>query len=363
MFSKDIYLKRQECLCKRLNAYNIRSLLIIDPVNRLYFSGFTGTAGWLLFTPHENFIVTDFRYSEQVHDEAAGFTPVISTKNFVFEVISLIRKLKIKSIWFDPKYTTVKMLNDLNVESSDIEWIPLSMPIDDIRMIKNSEEIDIINEACKYLKTIVESIYRMNLIGMTEQELVMVINCNIRSIWGFEPAFPIIVLSGVNASRPHGKPGDKRIEKNEMILIDLGVCLKGYHTDLTRTFVVGSADEKFLNIYDIVSRAQKKAIENILSGKKCSDIHRIAQNVIDKDGFGKYFGHGLGHGVGLEIHEGPVMNAGSETVLMPDMIVTVEPGIYIPGWGGVRIEDMVRVTSSGCDVLTEIPYSPRVWSD
>ena len=190
---------------------------------------------------------------------------------------------------------------------------------------------------------------------MTERAIALEIDCFMRRNGAEESAFETLVAEGERAALPHAKPTDRPIREGEFVLMDFGARVDGYHSDITRTLLLGTPDDRRQQVYDIVLEAQRRAIEAIRPGRQGSQVDAVARSYITEQGYGEYFGHGLGHGLGLEVHDGRILTKTSEIVLRPGMIVTVEPGIYIPGWGGVRIEDDVLVTESGCEVLTSAP--------
>lgn len=334
---------------QELEKKGLTAFLVSDLVNIKYLTGFDGTYGFLLILNRKKYFFTDSRYYERACRDLSGVN-VHLIKNKWPE---LLKKYGVKKLGFEENSVSFGTYKEWKKKLKGIKLIPVRNLVEKIRQIKTANEARIIKNAIKITEHIISKIQLTT--GITEVELAGRIEDLIRDIPGVRPSFPAIVSFGSNSSVPHAKPGNKRLAEKNMILIDLGVRYNRYSSDLTRTFWMGKITQKFKQIYNIVLNAQRLATEGIKAGKKICEIDALARNHIKESGYGRYFGHALGHGIGLNIHEKPEINTKNKERLQEGMVFTVEPGIYIPGWGGIRIEDMVLVTKNGCEVLTKSP--------
>ncbi len=333
------------------------SALIMSEDNIRYFTSFSSTNGYLLVTGENAFFLTDSRYFEAACKTIKTVDAVLLFENFEKSLVPLVGELCIKSISVEGARITVKRLNELQKKFSDVEFETqkLDGEIELLRAMKSEEECRNIVKAQRIAEKALEMLLPEVKVGAVERELSLELDYTMLKLGAQALSFETIAVSGKNGSMPHGVPGSKRIESGDFITFDFGAVYNDYHSDMTRTFAVGDVSDKQRDVYETVLKAQKDAISEICAGKRCSDIDRTARDIIVGKGFGEYFGHGLGHGVGIEIHEFPNLSPHSDTVLETGHIVTVEPGIYIPGEFGIRIEDMVYVTDEGCRNLTEFP--------
>jgi Xaa-Pro aminopeptidase len=331
------------------------ALIITKPSNRRYLSGFTGSSGYLLLTEREDILVTDFRYAEQAAAQAQKFRVVRQGLEHMQTLRELIDCYGLKKVGIEKEVTTLSSFEEYQKSIPGAVFVPVSDPVAAWRRIKSAEEIGLIRKAIEIADRTFLHLKGFVTAGQTEKEVALEIEFFMRRLGSERNAFEIIVASGGRSSLPHGTATDKVIARGELVTVDFGAVYSGYRSDITRTLVMGPPDERQKSIYELVLRAQKAAVESIKPGLKSSEVDMVARSIISEAGYGSNFGHGLGHGLGLDIHEGPRLSPLDETMLEPGMVVTVEPGLYLPGWGGVRIEDVVAVTPQGCEVLTRSP--------
>jgi len=337
-----------------LPCWKVDILLITTPENIRYLSGFTGTSGLIVITPHEAFFLTDSRYAAQSEYEVSGLRVKIY-KRQTEDVASFINRLKPGRIGFEANGLTYEMYRKLKGLLQGKRLVPLSDDLRRIRAIKSAGELELIRRAVSLGAVGYNAAMKCITAGVRECDAALTIEMEIRNKGADALSFDIIVASGIRAALPHGKASTKVIEKKETIIVDLGARYQGYHSDETCTFIVGKPSRQQNKVYQIVKDAHDMAIEAVRPGVKASYVDSVARGFIKDAGYGNYFGHGTGHGVGLAVHEWPNISPYNDDVLEESMVFTIEPGIYIHGWGGVRIEDMVMVKKDGCEVLTEVP--------
>lgn len=344
-------------LQRRMKKEGMEAFLITNSENLRYLTGFSGTAGALLVTTQERILMTDFRYLQQAKEEAAGFK-LFRVKDSLAEALAkLLKRINIRRLSFEEDSVSFHQYRVLKAKLKGLELIPVNGLVEEIRLIKEAGEIAKLQRAVRIADKAFGRILKELRPGLEEMEVA----ARLEYLMGREgaegSAFDPIVASGPRSALPHAKPSGKKIKEGEIILIDMGAVYQGYHSDLTRTVVLGRIRAKQRRIYDTVLRAQRRAIKHIRPEVKASFIDRVARNIIQRAGYGKSFGHGLGHGLGMNIHEAPGLRANNDRLLRKGMVFTVEPAIYLPGWGGVRIEDVVMVTEDGCRVLSQAPRS------
>lgn len=337
-----------------MDKEGLDALLIDSPENRYYLTGFTGTAGRVLLTGKGAYFITDFRYVEQAKKQTEGYEIVELSSNFEKGLNELLKKDGVKRLGFESKAISHEQFLKYN-EVLEVELQKTTDLIEGLRVIKGPEEIEKIKKAVEITDAAFAHILGIIKPGVTEREIALELEFFQKRMGGEKNAFDFIVASGQRSSLPHGVASDKVIEKGDFVTLDFGVFYQGYCSDLTRTVVVGEPDEKQKEIYGLVLKAQLAVIERVKAGMSCKEVDEIARGIIGEAGYRENFGHGLGHGIGLEIHEAPRVSFTSETILQPGMVVTNEPGIYIPDWGGVRIEDDLLITEEGCEVLNKAP--------
>ncbi|MDZ7672703.1 MAG: Xaa-Pro peptidase family protein [Halanaerobiales bacterium] len=331
------------------------SLLIDSDVNRFYLTGFTGSAGRVLFTPENEYFITDFRYTEQAGEQTEGFEIIELNKDIVESINDILQRDGTKKLGFEAKTVNYYQYGQYEKKLKDIELISTEDLIKDIRMVKEENEIEMIKKAIEISDKAYEHILEFVEVGMTEKEVALELETYQKKLGGSKNAFDFIVASGKRSSMPHGVASDKVIQENDLITLDFGTFYKGYCSDITRTFVLGKASEKQKEVYNTVLKAQLAVIDQIKAGMSGVEADKIARDIIKEAGYGDNFGHGLGHGIGIEVHEGPSVSYKSEDTIIENSVVTDEPGIYIKDWGGVRIEDDLLITKDGCEVLNTAP--------
>ncbi len=334
------------------------ALLVLNPRNVFYLTQFRGE-GILLTTFEKNYLITDSRYTEQAKQEAENCNIIIQdSKQKDAQILSLselLSELKIEELGFESNYLNVRNYLKYQQIRPEIKLFPFVDIIEKIRMIKDRSEIEILKKAGRIAdEAFLQAITELSS-GISENTLANEISYNMRNKGASKESFDLIVVSGERSVLVHGQPTDKVIREKELIIIDFGCIYDSYNSDCTRTLLLGKPDNKQEQIFNIIKEIQIKILEKIRPGISCSELDQIARTYIQRKGYGDYFLHSLGHGVGLDIHELPYLSQRDEHVLQPGMVVTVEPGIYVPDIGGVRIEDTVVVTEDGYDNLTLLP--------
>ena len=340
-------------LRKKMREKGIGAVIISGGSNRRYFSGFTGTAGTVLVTEDKALFMTDSRYTIQAGRQCRGFeVKELSGKPLLDFMSAFLDEQGIKSVWIDEEEITYARYKALKEAIGDgIRLEEGTKFFSEIRMIKTDDEIVIMREAADISGRAFMMMLDEMKVGQTELEAARNFEKHVIEL-GAELSF-IIVASGENGACPHNVPSERKIQYGDLVTVDFGVIYKGYNSDCTRTFAVGDVSEKLKEIFSVVAEAQMKVREAVRPGAVCSDVDRLSRDIIGKAGYGQYFGHGLGHSLGLDIHEAPSLNKVCRTVLEKGMLVTDEPGIYIEGLGGVRIEDTLLVTENGALSITD----------
>jgi Xaa-Pro aminopeptidase len=328
-----------------------RAFLAAHPPNVRWLCGFSGSAGALLVTPREAVFLTDFRYRLQAAKEVGGARLVEYPGGAVEAIAREARRARVRRMGFEADHLTVAMHADLAAALPGIELVPLKGTVESLRAVKDAAEILAIRRALASAEKAFRSIAG-RLVGRPERQVADELRSALRDAGADGEAFPSIIGSGPNGALPHATPTRRKIGSRDLVVIDFGALREGYACDLTRTVLSGKWDEKSRMIYKTVLAAQIAAIGAVRPGVRCSTVDAAARAVIEEAGYGDAFGHSTGHGVGLEVHERPTISSRSGDILAPGMVFTVEPGIYLPHFGGVRIEDMVLVTRSGCEVLS-----------
>lgn len=346
-----------------MRAKKIDALLITSPENRFYLSGFSAedsglaeSAGALLITKREKLIFTDGRYSEQACLETEGWRIIEYKKGLPNELATFYRENPLKLIGYEPSYLTCKTFNTIKKCIPDLEFTSFEEKLSTLRSIKDETEIVQIKKAISAAETVLDYVSKKLAPGMSEKEVAwMLLEGIYRESDG--PSFPPIVASGPFSALPHAVPGNKIIKPGEPIVIDMGCRVNGYCSDMTRTFFIGEVpDNEIKQIYSIVKKAQSAVQKVIGPGMTCKEADSVARNLIKEEGFGKYFIHSLGHGVGLAVHEVPALSFRNRKKLKPGMVITIEPGIYLPGKGGVRLENMAVIRENGAEILNSMKW-------
>ncbi|MFO7965424.1 MAG: Xaa-Pro peptidase family protein [Desulfobacterales bacterium] len=361
----DIFQNRITRLRQRIAEVNLDALLVSIDENRRYLSGFTGedthfdeSAGVLMITADRSILATDSRFTLQARKEAPLFDIHQYEKGLAKELPGLIARLDVSRIGFEDRRVSVFQHREMTREASeqglDAEFVPCEDLVEQLRLIKDESEIALTRKALSVAEAAFVETAGMLEPGMTEKEIAWNLEQTVRRSGGDTLSFPTIVASGPNSALPHAVPGDRKIKSGEPILFDWGVRMDGYCSDTSRTLILGKPDDTFSTIHEIVRTAQRLAIAEIKPGAHGKAVDEIARTFIEDNGYKGKFGHGLGHGTGLAVHEGPRLSPLSTSILEPGMIVTVEPGIYIEKWGGVRIENQVVVREDGPEVLNRL---------
>ena len=346
-----------------LQRRKLDALLITEPSNRRYLSGYSATdygiqeTSGVLLIPAKGApcLLTDSRYELQAKEEAVGFVIELYNRGLFALLKKMLPALCVQRLGFESHYflhSTVAKMEKMT-DSIGVQLTPLTGLVEKMRVIKSEEEIRLLKKSVLLNERVFQLVYNTIEPGMTELEVALAMELTMRELGAEGPSFDTIVAFGSNAAKPHAVPGDRVLESGELVLIDMGLLLKGYCSDMTRTFVAGKPGKTFLERLRIVRKAQLAGINAIHAGAVCRDVDRAARQVIVDAGYGDFFGHGLGHGVGLAVHEEPRLGQLSRKKLQAGMIVTVEPGIYLSEWGGIRLENMVVVREDGCEVLNE----------
>ena len=341
-----------------LSRRGIDALLLTSQYNRFYLSGFSAkdmgieeSAGALLILPKEHYLLTDGRFVAQAKDECPDWPVVVYKKGLAHGLKPILSDMSIKTLAYEPKFISCYLLNSIKKTLPNLTIIPLSDVVEKLRQVKSPKEIELIKKAVEAAEKVLDTVWRSLKPGQSEKEIAFKI---LKGLYeeAEGPSFPPIVASGPNSALPHAEPTDRKIKEGEPIIIDMGAIYKGYCSDMTRTFFLGKGpNDYFAHIYKIVALAKEKAQSKIKAGMVAKEADSIARNVIKKAGYGKEFVHALGHGVGLAVHEPPSLSFRNRKKLKAGNVVTVEPGIYIQGKGGVRLEDMVLVEENGSTVL------------
>ena len=342
-------------LRRKLTEQEVAAIIISQPQNRRYLSGFDGSAGLLLISQKHSILATDFRYTEQAKNQAPDYDILKTGGKMRSWLPQLVKQINISRLAFEAEDTTVATLKQLEntLDTSHTKLIPLEGLVETIRSLKDAAEIEYIGRATRLSDAAFEYIHSHIKEGMTEKEVAWLIERFLRENGSQPTIFDVIVASGPNAALPHAKPSERPIKKNEQIVMDFSARVEGYSSDLSRTIYLGKPDNTFKKVYDTVLSSQLKAISEITSGMSGQQADAVARKCINEAGYGNNFGHGLGHGLGLGIHEKPTLGPSSTDILRDGMAFTIEPGIYINGWGGVRIEDTVTLDCAKIRTLSQ----------
>ena len=360
LMGDSFYVIRQNNSRTIFDSRDLDALLFTSLENIRYLCGFTGSDGALVITQKESFFLTDSRYWTQAGEEVKG-SRIIHYKKKMEGVFALLFDLKLKEIGFESAFLPFSAYQFLTERlANGARLFPLEDELRSLRAVKDAHELTLIRKAIDISSNAFFRITEMLKEGVVERVVALEMESLMKRDGADAIGFDIIIASGKRSALPHGKASGKRIEKGDFILIDFGSGFQGYHSDQTRTVVCGSPSAEQQKVYQIVREAHDLAIEKIRPGIPMGQVDGAARDHIRNQGYGEYFGHGTGHGIGLAVHEDPAVNSENKGLIQEGMVFTIEPGIYIPDWGGVRIEDMVFVTPHGVDVLTYLPGDLRV---
>lgn len=346
-------MSRLERLRQKMHEEKIDAYVVIRPENGRYLSGFSGGEATLYITSEKALLLTDFRYIEQATAQAPEFD-IIKTGQDHFETVAEIGQ-QARRVGFEGDFVTYVNFGKLKKGLPQAELLSLPDLVSHLRSVKDQAEIETLRQAVKIADDAFANVLKSIEIGQTEEKIGLDLEYSMRLAGASGGSFEFIVASGVRSALPHGTASSKKVQSGEFLTMDFGAIYQGYCSDITRTVFLGEPEDKHREVYEVVLAAQRAGIAAVAPGRTGKEVDAVARKIIVDAGYGDYFGHGLGHSVGLAIHEGPNLNMREERVLEAGMVITVEPGIYIPNWGGVRIEDIVLVTENGCEVLTQAP--------
>jgi Xaa-Pro aminopeptidase len=342
---------RRDALIPAIEEQAVDAMLVTRLTNVRYLTGFTGSNAQAIVTPASSVFFTDGRYTEQSRHEVADLERVTYLDAFGEPLAEACTLLGIRKLGFEAHDVTVNGLRQLQDKASDVEFVAVGEPIERLRWIKDREEIALLNEAQSCTDVAFDDILERLSVGMTERQVALELEHALRRAGADGLSFESIVAFGEQAAEPHHHPTHRVLEEGDVIKMDFAGLYGGYHADMTRTISFGAPPPELRKIHDVVRQAQQAAIDAVCAGVTGGAVDAVAREVVDGAGYGAFFTHGLGHGVGLEIHEGPNFRRGGDDVLPAGAVMTVEPGVYVPGLGGVRIEDMIEVGEDGCRVI------------
>jgi Xaa-Pro aminopeptidase len=353
MFDKENLSLRLSTFRNKLKDLKIDGALITKRENYMYLSGFSGSSANLLITDKKAYLLTDFRYVEQAAKQAPLFEIVQHKPNIIDTIYEIVNSEGINKLGFEDQSATYYQYKEYAEKLKNIELFGIGSVVDDLRAIKDEQEIEIINTAVEIADKAFDHVLRIIKPGITELDVAAELEYKMKKLGASGASFETIVASGIRSSMPHGIASEKKLELGDTITMDFGAMYNHYCSDMTRTVFLGQPKEEMMNIYKIVLNAQLKSEKGAIRGRTGKEVDQIARDIIYKNGFEGKFGHGLGHGLGLEIHESPRLSVSGERVLENNMAVTIEPGIYVEGLGGVRIEDTIIIRDDKPRVLTK----------
>lgn len=339
-------------LRRSMRKSGLSALAVTDLRNVRYLTGFTGSAAGCFITMRSAVFITDFRYRAQAPRQVNKAFRYAEYRHPVLGIAAEAKKRRVKSLGFEPDDLSFAFYSRLKKEARGVRLVAAKECVERLRLQKDTKEVRFLRQGAKVNEQALAETRKNMRPGVRESDVAFALELAMRRRGASGPAFETIVASGPRSALPHGVASDRKMRRGDMITIDYGAVVEGYHADTTRVFSLGKPSRKGRDIYNIVLDAQMAAVDAVGPGVTGEEVDAAARQVITEAGYGKNFGHGTGHGVGLDIHEGPRLSPGVKDVLEPGMVMTIEPGIYLPGWGGVRIEDMVLVTKKGKEVLT-----------
>ena len=345
-----------ELFQSELRRLGIGAYLVTDSLNQFYLTGFRGSSGYLLVTQSGSWLITDFRYRDYVTKELPDISLILSEAPRKLEetLARKIHSLGLSLLFCEGHILTYDSFNKLRQTLVPLELVSGQSVVEKMRLIKGADELDIMRDAAQIADKTFTAILSELAPGVSEVWVANRIETLLRDFGAESSSFTTIVASGKNSALPHAKPSDKKLASGEFVTLDFGALYKGYCSDMTRTVVLGAATPKHQKIYNLVREAQTRVIDNIKAGLTTKEADSLARDYLSQSGYNDEFGHGTGHGLGLAVHEAPYLSVvDNKTKLEAGMVVTVEPGLYLTDWGGVRIEDDILITADGCKVLTQ----------
>ena len=351
--------ERLRCVRQTLLTDDLEALLFLDMKNIRYLTGFTGSDGVFLLARHRSLLMVDGRYTTQAGLEAGGIS-VFQYREKMDGIAEVIADEVVTSVGFEAAALSFELYGKLKEKAPTLRLHPLAGDLVNIRAIKDEGEIALLRAAAAAASTALIATREIIKPGVREDEIVLELEYRMRQNGATGASFPTIVAAGANSALPHAAPGSRKLAAGDALVIDYGAVIEGYHSDETCTFVVGQVSDRFIEVYETVKTAHDRALAAVKAGVFCAAIDHIVRECIEQAGLGRFFSHGTGHGVGLDVHEPPRIAATSQAVLAAGMVVTIEPGIYLPGQWGIRIEDTVLVREQDCEVLTSVPKNLTV---
>ena len=344
---------RADRLARRLEDKGLDLMVVTNLVNVRYLSGYTGSNGVAIVGPDVRVFFTDFRYVEQAAEQVPDFERLKGERDLLGDVAERLSG----RVGFEDGSMTVRAFERLKglVDDDSVELVAAGNMVEELRAVKDAQELDKIRAAAQLADSALQSVLERGLAGRTEREVAVDLEEEMRRLGAEEPAFPSIVAAGSHGALPHAEPREVNIDRGVLVTIDWGARLDGYCSDCTRTFATGEVNGEAAEVYEVVRQAQERSSEAVRAGANGKEVDAVSRDIISKAGHGDHYGHGLGHGVGLEVHEAPRLAPTSTDTLATGEVVTVEPGIYVPGRLGVRIEDLVTVTDEGREVFSALP--------
>jgi Xaa-Pro aminopeptidase len=350
--SAEIFVNRQNTLKSILANQGLDGMLISRLSNVRYICGFTGSAGSCIITPSDNYFISDGRYMEQSKGEVKGFERFIDYGTH----IEIAQKNKLipkgMKMALESDFLSVSLYNQLTELFPHNKWKSTKMILENIAAVKDESELEALRTAVEITDIVFDEIIQFFKVGIAEKEIALELEMRYKK-YGEGAAFSSIVASGPNSALPHAQPGERKLKRGDFVVVDAGAKYAGYHADMTRTVVIGKVTEKHREIYELVKKSQQAGIDAARAGVACKAVDSATRNVIADAGYGDKFIHSTGHGIGLETHTSPRLSQQSEEILTENNVVTIEPGVYLTGWGGVRIEDDIVVKKDGNDVLNK----------
>ncbi|MAT96331.1 MAG: hypothetical protein CL608_04240 [Anaerolineaceae bacterium] len=361
MGQHTIFQERITAVRQKLNEWEVDGVLVTSPANRRWLSGFTGSNGQLLVTANKALIATDFRYYAQAGREAPDFA-LFKHQRTLADTQDFLAESGAKTVGLEAKYVTLASMIELE-EVKGVTWKPLLLTLEPLRLRKTAVEVKAIQEACAITDDVMAQVPHIARAGMSEREVAWELEKTLRQAGAEALAFDILVASGPNSALPHHHPGERCLQAGDPLIVDMGAQVDGYKSDMTRSFYLGAkASVHYFELYQLVLRAQTAVFQNAKPGMSLKAVDAIARNMLDRAGHADHFGHGLGHGLGLGIHEDPLLSprASDEDTIEVGTIVTIEPGCYLPDWGGIRLEETALMTDAGLVPLTHCPKVPGI---
>ena len=352
---------RIEKLRRYIESLDLDGVLITDMKNVRYYTGFTGSDGMLVLGMEGGIFLTDGRYMTQAAGEVSGFD-IERYMRKADGVCESVGSLGLTKVGVESFHMSLAMHSAVSKRTGFTQIIPVEKDLAELRMIKSVEEISLMRRAVSISEAALEDVVQMIAPGVSERDIALELEYAIRKRGSGPLPFTIIVASGDHGAHVHASPGDRKIKAGDLVIIDFGAEYRGYASDQTVTYMIGKSDSRAKEVYNAVRDAQREAVTRVRAGVSVADIDAAARDFLAGKGYGEFFTHGTGHGVGLNVHEPPVISPLGETILEKGMVITIEPGVYIPGWGGVRVEDMVLVEEDSGSLLTTLSKSFKVIS-